>query len=147
QDGNVIAVKEVAEKIDAEARPGDSVVDAFVSSDSPTPLTPLEAHLRDGIPYVTLGQPEGPPPYLPFGTTVPSPAKELRKAFRDTSGRVFLRVPSGVAVEQYRRGGGAGNDTFLIDRRLVLPRGATIESERSFPAVTGSDLYVIDSGS
>lgn len=144
--GNLVAAKEVAGAIDEEAGPGDVVVDSFVASDTPTPLTPLKAHMNNDLPYFALGMPEGPPPFLPFVTQITPPSEKLDQAFGEARGVIFLRVPTGVAVVEGKPGKPVSQDNYLAERRLVLPAGAKIESEESFPAFKGSDLYVIDPG-
>lgn len=146
-EGKLVAFEETAAAIDRQARPGDVVLDRFVSSDTPTPLTPLRAYLETDLPYFALGLPDGLPPFLPGNPPTPDPDAELRNAFAEAGeNRVFLRVITGTEVREAKPGEQAKVDQEGTESSVVLPPGARIVGSEEFPAVRGSTLYVVDPG-
>ncbi len=123
-----------ASRIEAEARPGDRVVDVFSPPLSPVPLTPLgaELDLPDGVSVYTLNRPLGEPPYLPL-TPVADPDRLLSQALNRSSGNVFVLGPR-VRVA-------TGIHAAFENGEVTLPGGWRVSSSESFPGLADLELF------
>jgi hypothetical protein len=87
---STIDLKDPAELIDAQAAPGDVVVDIISAVLSPVPLTGLDVYKTQRGPEFRIYLPEGSPPFLSFP---PPPAPLVREAIREARGhRLYLVV-------------------------------------------------------
>lgn len=143
-EAKVFDTKGPAREIDAALMPGDVVVDVNAAISSPAPLTPLELYLESDPPVFRPNMPKGDPPFLPL-TPVDPPQGVFREAFEQARGsRVHLQVPDVLEVEE-NPGGRSAPEELRFDRyNLVLPPGATITEEETFPSFIPSKLYTID---
>jgi len=127
-DGEIVDFKAAASLIDAEAVGSDPVVDIVYPTDTPTPLTPLVAHMSGEHRYHPVGLPVGDPPFHPFLQEVPPPDRLLGEAFEEADGGpVYLRTPWDFEVRVAARGERVDNANALAERRLVLPAGTNLE--------------------
>jgi hypothetical protein len=129
-----------AEFIDARARPGDVVVDAFSAAVTPVPEPPLDLYLSGELPEYRINLPTSPPPYLPYQETVPAPDPMLKRAFRKArQGRVFLFKPGVLRVIP----NGDTDEPIWTGRQVILPEWAEVEEVEELPSRDSPSIYVI----
>lgn len=149
---------EAARFIDANAEPGDVVVDAVSASVSPVPLTPLDIYRENGETDHNLFFPTGEPPFLPYKST-PLPGNEvLRQALEEAEGhRLFLVAPDLEVTEakpgQKPRITDLGKrlqvkftDLPSLDVHLRLPHGGSVLERERWDSLAPLNVYVIDPG-
>lgn len=137
--------KSAAARIEAEAGPGDVVVDlSLAAGATPVPLTPLDAYLGQDRPEHRIGLPEGEPPFLPQ-TPVPDAATLLRKAVRQARGGSLIVVAGDGSLAR------SGDEATAIvagpgSEPVGLPPGSKVVAEQRFPGLGPVDVITIDVG-
>lgn len=143
-ESTVIAFDRAGAFVDAEARPGDIVVDAVSALVTPVPLTPLQLYAErdaDYEPFLPLGA----PPFLPFQSQPPPAEELLKQAFAEAEadgGRVLVLAG--------RRG---VNDEAITLRplspteptvRFPLPVGWHLSESATYPGIVDLRVGVIE---
>lgn len=142
-EAKVFNVKGPAKTIDAEAGPGDVVVDMNAVLTTPVPQTPLDAYMKSDVPVFLPRLPLGDPPFLPL-TPIREPNEEFAEAFAQAEGhRVFLLAPELVTVEESAQSGKKLKRPVVEPDRVLLPAGAEIVETESFPSYYPWNLYTI----
>lgn len=134
--------------IDAEGAPGDVVIDAASAAVTPTPLTPLAAHITTDIPQYPFYLPEGPAPFL--GDPLPA-APIVSDAFRAAGGhRVFVvsLVGGTSVVEADGRLGLRVTPPPDVGAPETLPlgAGARVTEEETFEGLAGIRVTTVEVG-
>ncbi len=132
--------------IEANAAPGDIVVDAISAATTPVPLTPLAIYLDEPPEQRVLFFPTGDPPYLPYKSTPLPPTPIFDSAFSDAGrgNRVFL-VTTDSPISVAPQGGAPSVDnTDPKETSFVLPPGARVVGRARYDGVVPIDVFVIE---